>query len=129
MKYYFVSDLHVDFYSPMTRSREPLQKAFEQFYGQNFLPAEACCIAGDIANDYFTYVEFLKFVATKYAKVYLCLGNHDIITEKKSHYGKDRDFLTSEEKIEFFCDAAAKIPNVYLLENRIADGVAGCMGM
>lgn len=129
MKNYFISDLHVDFYSPMTRSMEPLLKAFEQFYERNFLPADACCIAGDIANDYFTYVEFLKFIATKYAKVYLCLGNHDIITEKKSHYGKDRDFLTSEEKIEFFCNEAAKIQNVHLLENHVADGVAGCMGM
>ncbi|PWJ58131.1 MULTISPECIES: metallophosphoesterase [unclassified Fibrobacter] len=129
MTYYFISDLHVDFYSPMARSSAPLLKAFEKFYEQNFLPADACCIAGDIANNYFTYVEFLKFIATKYAKVYLCLGNHDIITEKKSHYGKDRDFLTSEEKIEFFCNEAAKIQNVHLLENRVADGIAGCMGM
>jgi hypothetical protein len=47
---------------------------FEDFFERNFLPADACCIAGDIANDYFNYVEFLKFIAEKYKAVYVCLG-------------------------------------------------------
>ena len=56
MTYFFVSDLHVDFYVPMTRTVAVLRKHFETFFERNFLPANACCIAGDIANNYYTYV-------------------------------------------------------------------------
>lgn len=129
MTYYFISDLHVDFYAPMTRTVAMLRKHFEIFFERNFLPADACCIAGDIANDYFTYVEFLKFIAEKYDEVYVCLGNHDIITEHLGRFGSDRDFTTSESKIDYFIKEADKIPNIQLLENRIAGDVAGCMGM
>jgi hypothetical protein len=113
----------------MTRNSATLQKYFEAFVERNFLPADACCIAGDIANDYFTYVEFLKFISSKYGSVYVCLGNHDIIMELGGRYGVDREFSTSEEKIAYFLAEVDKIPNLLLLENRIADGVAGCMGM
>ena len=130
MTYYFISDLHVDFYvSPVFRTPAILRKSFEVFFERNFLPADACCIAGDIANDYFNYVEFLKFIAEKYSTVYVCLGNHDIITEYLGRFGADKKFTTSESKIKFFLAEAGKIPNIQLLENRIAEGVAGCMGM
>ena len=130
MTYYFISDLHVDFYvSPVFRTIAILRKNFEVFFERNFLPADACCIAGDIANDYFNYVEFLKFIAEKYDTVYVCFGNHDIITEHLGEFGSDRDFLTSESKIKYFLAEAGKIPHLQLLENRIADDVAGCMGM
>ena len=102
MTYYFVSDLHVDFYAPMTRTVAILRKHFEAFFERNFLPADACCIAGDIANNYFTYVEFLKFIAEKYGAVYVCLGNHDIITEYLGRFGADKEFTTSESKIKYF---------------------------
>ena len=104
MKYFFISDLHVDFYAPLSRNTATLRKYFERFFEQNFLSADACCIAGDIANDYFTYVEFLKFIADKYSAIYVCLGNHDIITEIDGRYGVDREFATSEEKIAYFLD-------------------------
>ena len=129
MKFFFVSDLHVDFYASFSRNVSTLRKHFETFFERNFLPADACCIAGDIANDYFTYVEFLKFIAEKYAAVYVCLGNHDIIMELGGRYGVDREFANSEEKIAYFLAEAEKIKNVQLLENRIAGDVAGCMGM
>ncbi|WP_173467324.1 metallophosphoesterase [Fibrobacter succinogenes] len=129
MTYYFISDLHVDFYVPMTRTVTVLRKHFEVFFERNFLPADACCIAGDIANNYFTYVEFLKFIAEKYSMVYVCLGNHDIITESMGRFGLDRDFATSESKIKYFLAEAKKISNIQLLENRISGNVAGCMGM
>ena len=130
MTYYFISDLHVDFYvSPVFRTIAILRKNFEVFFERNFLPADACCIAGDIANDYFNYVEFLKFIAEKYDTIYVCFGNHDIITEHLGEFGSDRDFLTSESKIKYFLAEAGKIPNIQLLENRLAEGVAGCMGM
>ena len=129
MKFFFISDLHVDFYTSFSRNVSTLRKHFEVFFERNFLPADACCIAGDIANDYFTYVEFLKFIAEKYAAVYVCLGNHDIIMELDGRYGVDREFADSEEKIAYFLAEAGKIKNVRLLENRIAGDVAGCMGM
>lgn len=129
MKYFFISDLHVDFYAPLSRNVSTLRNYFELFFERNFLPADACCIAGDIANDYFTYVEFLKFIAEKYNYVYVCLGNHDIIMELDGRFGVDREFKTSEEKIAYFIAEADKIQNVMLLENRIADDIAGCMGM
>ena len=129
MTYYFISDLHVDFYAPVTRTVAILRKYFEDYFERHFLPADACCIAGDIANDYFTYVEFLKFIAEKYSAVYVCFGNHDIITEYLGRFGADKEFTTSESKIKYFLAEAGRIPNIQLLENRIADGVAGCMGM
>ena len=130
MTYYFISDLHLDFYvSPVFRTIDILRMEFEDFFERNFLPADACCIAGDIANDNFNYMEFLKFIAEKYDTVYVCLGNHDIITERIGKFGSDRDFLTSESKIKYFLNETKKIPNLQLLENRIADDVAGCMGM
>ena len=129
MKFFFISDLHVDFYTSFSRNVSTLRKHFEIFFERNFLPADACCIAGDIANDYFTYVEFLKFIAEKYAAVYVCLGNHDIIMELGGRYGVDREFADSEEKIAYFLAEAGKIKNVQLLEKRIAGDVAGCMGM
>ncbi len=113
----------------MTRTVSVLRKHFEVFFEQNFLPADICCIAGDIANNYFTYVEFLKFIAEKYSTVYVCLGNHDIITEYLGRFGADKEFATSESKIKFFLAEAEKIPNIQLLENHIAGDVAGCMGM
>lgn len=129
MTYYFISDLHVDFYAPVTRTVAKLRKHFEDYFERHFLPTDACCIAGDIANDYFTYVEFLKFIAEKYSAVYVCFGNHDIITEHLGRFGADKEFATSESKIKYFLAEAGKIPNIQLLENRIAEGVAGCMGM
>ena len=120
MKCFFVSDLHVDFYAPLSRTPSLLRHYFQYFFERNFLPADICCIAGDISNNYFTYVAFLKFIAEKYGQVYVCLGNHDIIYERRSDFGADRDFPTSEEKIAYFLREAAKIPNLHLLENAIA---------
>lgn len=97
-----------------------LRRYFQEFFDRNFFPADTCCIAGDIANNYFTYVEFLKFISEKYSQVYICLGNHDIITEREGVFGVDRDFPTSESKIAYYLQEAAKIPNVHLLENSIA---------
>lgn len=129
MTCFFVSDLHIDFYAPLTRTVPLLRRCFEDFFERHFLPADACCIAGDIANNYFTYVEFLKFIAEKYSQVYICLGNHDVITEREGVFGVDRDFPTCESKIAFYLEEAAKIPNLHLLENSHIGNVAGCLGM
>ncbi|SHK96308.1 metallophosphoesterase [Fibrobacter sp. UWEL] len=129
MTCFFVSDLHIDFYAPLTRTVPLLRRCFEDFFEKHFLLADVCCIAGDIANNYFTYVEFLKFISEKYSQVYICLGNHDVITEREGVFGADRDFPTSESKIAFYLQEAAKIPNVHLLENSALGGFAGCMGM
>ncbi|MCQ2106593.1 MAG: metallophosphoesterase [Fibrobacter sp.] len=129
MNIFFVSDLHIDFYTPLSRTVSLLRRYFQEFFERNFLPADACCIAGDISNNYFTYVEFLKFIAEKYRQVYVCLGNHDVICEREGIFGVDRDFPTSESKIAYYLEEAAKIPNVHLLENSRIGNVAGCLGM
>lgn len=147
MTCFFVSDLHIDFYAPLTRTVQLLRRCFQDFFDRNFLPADVCCIAGDIANNYFTYVEFLKFISEKYSQVYICLGNHDIITEREGVFGADKDFPTSESKIAYYLEEAAKIPNVHLLEKSAATlpsrvlatattlpaasnySIAGCLGM
>lgn len=133
MTYFFISDLHVDFYAPLTRTVPLLRNCFEKMYQKHFLQADVCCIAGDIANNYFTYVEFLKFIAEKYSQVYLCFGNHDIIAEHIGSFGADKDFPTSQSKIEFYLAEAAQIPNLHLLENRVEAGhglpIGGCLGM
>jgi hypothetical protein len=38
MTYYFISDLHVDFYAPLTRTVSVLRKHFEVFFEQTNLP-------------------------------------------------------------------------------------------
>lgn len=129
MKYFFVSDLHIDYYAPMSRTVPLLHGCFDKFYEKHFLPADVCCIAGDISNSYFIYLEFLRYISQKYKRVYVCLGNHDIIKECIGTFGVDKEFPTSEEKIEFFQKEVAQIENVFLLENRMVDGIAGCLGM
>ena len=44
-------------------------------------------------------------------------------------FGAEKDFPTSESKMDFFLKESAKIPNIHLLENCMEDGIAGCMGM
>ncbi|WP_143154730.1 MULTISPECIES: hypothetical protein [unclassified Fibrobacter] len=85
MTYFFISDLHVDFYSPLSRTVSLLRQYFEEFFKRYFLPADV--------------------------------------------FGAEKDFPTSESKMDFFLKESAKITNIHLLENCMEDGIAGCMGM
>ena len=78
-KIYFINDLHWDFWKKQNYS---LEKFFEEF----FLPADVCCIAGDIANDFIFSSEILKYLKGRYKKIIYTLGNHDLGIFKKDKY-------------------------------------------
>lgn len=79
MKIYFVNDLHWDFWK---KNKYTPEKFFVEF----FLPADVCCIAGDIANDFERSAEILKYLKSRYFRVVYVLGNHDYGIFKKDRY-------------------------------------------
>lgn len=79
MKIYFINDLHWDFWK---KQKYSLEKFFDEF----FLPADTCCIAGDIGNDYEHSIEIMKYLNGKYAHVVYTMGNHDLGIFKKDRY-------------------------------------------
>lgn len=79
MKIYFVNDLHWDFWR---KQNYTLEKFFDEF----FLPADVCCIAGDIGNDYEHSVDLLKYLKSRYLKVVYVMGNHDLGIFKRDKY-------------------------------------------
>ena len=70
-KIYFINDLHWDFWKKQNYS---LEKFFEEF----FLPADVCCIAGDIAND---FIFSSSFFIIKQLSI-ICILNTSIIIFK-----------------------------------------------
>lgn len=101
-----------------------------EFYDKYILPmfkdADACIIAGDIANNHIDQMNFLRYIATKhiYRKVYYVMGNHDLTVKENVLC----PFATSEERIAFIRNGCADIPNLHFLEGDICDGIAGGMG-
>lgn len=129
MQALLISDLHVDFYCPCSAQYETLLPHFEDFFRRYMTPADIVCIAGDIANDALNQVFFLRFLSGKYGKVYCVLGNHDIIVKGGTFVPSPFD--TSEERIQYVKEEAAKLGNVYILDGDVSeDGlVGGTMGM
>lgn len=125
---YFISDIHVDFYVVQTNNELTLEPYFEKFYEENFLPADAISIAGDIANDSFTQIAFLKFISKKYSHVYCTFGNHDLVV-KGATFGNGNQYSTSDERIDGVIKALAEYQNVHILEGSVVNEFGGCMGM
>ena len=90
---------------------------------------DAIVLAGDVANDWLTYTRAVKWLSNKYKEVYMCLGNHDILVRGGTPSRSNLQFKTSEEKIASIQDFCNTLGNVHLLEGRIFDNMAGCMGM
>lgn len=95
----------------------------------NYPDTDAIIVAGDVANDWLTYTRAVKWLSNKYKEVYMCLGNHDILVRGGTPSRSNLQFKTSEEKIAAIQDFCNKLGNVHLLEGRMLDNVAGCMGM
>jgi len=93
MKIYFINDLHWDFWK---REGYTLEKYFDQY----FLPADVCCVAGDIANDFDKSAEILKYLKSRYFKVVYTLGNHDYGIFNKDKY--KLNLLKTEQKKHAF---------------------------
>lgn len=134
MKYFVMSDLHVDFYCIQTRFYDTILPEFEKFFDEKMLPAEGLILAGDIANDYITQLHFLQFLCTKYKEVYYCFGNHDIVVRGATFGNGNSDAaghkLTSSEArmLQLFKDTGS-IKNLHILEGSVINNFTGCIGM
>lgn len=133
MKYYCISDIHIDFFidlfhkAPISDYQESLPY-FEDYYRKYMLPAERLIIAGDVANDFIGTVNFLRWVATKYQKTYFVFGNHDLVC-RGCTFGNGNPHHTSEKRMKETQKALSDVSNLVFLEGTVADGIGGCMGM
>lgn len=125
---YVISDIHVDFYVPQSKIYLEQEPHFEKFYQEHFLPADVLFIAGDIANDYYTQVGFLRFIAGKYAQVYVVHGNHDLLVKNNTTFGNGNPFKKSADRMQKVADDLSGYPNVHILEGPVEGPVGGCMG-
>lgn len=82
MKIYFINDLHWEFWKKEGYT-------FDKYWEEFFLPADVCCIAGDIANCYEHEVEILQYLKSRYFKVIYVAGNHDLGVFNRDKYKND----------------------------------------
>ena len=127
---YFISDLHLDAWCPLTTNKAILRKSFDELYERYFLPAEAVSIAGDIADDDVTFLAFCKYISEKYKHVYLVFGNHDL-TVRGSFIDLDgfTQWKTTEDKLDYLKMSLLALHNVHFLDGNVIDGFGGTMGM
>lgn len=140
MKTLLISDLHVDMYfdSAVKPSRlkcadpsaDVVYSTLDYMWQEYGIPfVDSIIIAGDISNDFLTFERTVDWLARKYKKVYIVLGNHDIVVHGATCSKSNNRFTYSEEKIVAMTDSCNRYDNVKLIENNIVDGIAGCMGM
>lgn len=140
MKTLLISDLHVDFYFVYAVKQSRLKSAdpaanvvydtLDYIWNEYSIPfVEAIVIAGDISNDFLTFERAVDWLARKYKKVYIVLGNHDIVVHGATCSKSNDSFTCSEEKIIAMMQSCHRYDNVFLLENDSNDNIAGCMGM
>lgn len=128
MKVLLVSDLHVDCYSVYSDRADTLNADFQDIYDRFLSPADAICIAGDIADYEIIQCHFLRFLAEKYREVYFVFGNHDAVVKRSF---PPQRFNTTEERFIFVRESLADLSNVHILDGEVSpDGlVGGTMGM
>lgn len=140
MKYYILSDLHIDFYEAYAvkparyKMADPAEDVtidtLEYIWNTHFLPeADAIILAGDYSNDYLRFSRMIPWIAEKYTEVYLVLGNHDLTCRGATDSKSNLQFTSSEQKIAKMKEICDAIPNVHFLDGNIVNGIGGCMGM
>lgn len=140
MKYYILSDLHIDFYEAYAvkparyKMADPAEDVtidtLEYIWNTHFLPeADAIILAGDYSNDYLRFSRMIPWIAKKYPEVYLVLGNHDLTCRGATESKSNLAFASSEQKIAKMKEICDAIPNVHFLDGNIVNGIGGCMGM
>ena len=140
MKYYILSDLHIDFYEAYAvkparyKMADPAEDVtidtLEYIWNTHFLPeADAIILAGDYSNDYLRFSRMIPWIAKKYPEVYLVLGNHDLTCRGATDSKSNLQFTSSEQKIAKMKEICDAIPNVHFLDGNIVNGIGGCMGM
>lgn len=140
MKAFILSDIHVDtwFENVVDRKRwkvptpdkDVVPETMDWLWKFREYPVtDALIVAGDIANDYQSYVQAVEWLSKKYKKVYICVGNHDILVRHATPYASNAKFALSENKLDAILMQDLKYDNVHIIEGRQVDGIAGCMGM
>lgn len=137
MKCAVVSDIHIDFWIDLwppkgdTKDYNVVLPVFEQFFdmymAKPYGDADVLFIPGDICNDEYNQINFLKYIGTKFKEVYVCFGNHDLGVVGHT-FGNGNPHSTSEERMASVIDAM-KGTNVHVLEGEMQGDVFGCMGM
>lgn len=124
---YFISDIHADAWLPLTKNESVLRPELERMYDRYFHPADAVSLSGDIADDSTLFLSVVKFLAEKYSRVFLTLGNHELAVSDK--FVIDDAFDDTESKIAFLKERLSDIGNVHLLDGDVVEGFGGTMGM
>ena len=143
MKYFFLSDLHTDFWWPYANERseyeqpdppeEVTRKTLDHLWGKQKrydYPTDVygIIVPGDLGNDWNTQTWTLKWLREKYKRVIYVPGNHDIAVRGGTLSKSNLPYETSAMKIEAlrkFC----KDSGITMLEGDVVDGIGGCMMM
>lgn len=140
MKYFLLSDIHVDIWFPYAvkpsrlKGEEPKEDVvtdtLEHLWKFHYIPeTEGLILAGDYSNDFLTFSRIIPWLSTKYKEVYLVLGNHDLVVKGATPSKSNSKFTSSENKIEEMKSVCSKFNNVHLLDGEVLNGIGGCMGM
>lgn len=143
MKYFFLSDLHTDFWWQYANERseceqpdppeEVTRKTLDHLWGKQKrydypTDVDGIVVPGDLGNDWNTQTWTLKWLREKYKRVIYIPGNHDIAVRGGTPSKSNLPFKTSAMKIEDlrkFC----KDSGITMLEGDVVDGIGGCMMM
>lgn len=143
MKYFFLSDLHTNFWWPYANERseyeqpdppeEVTRKTLDHLWEKQkryYYPTDVdgIIVPGDLGNDWNTQTWTLKWLREKYKRVIYVPGNHDIAVRGGTQSKSNLPFKTSAMKIEAlrkFCEEN----DIVMLEGDVVDGIGGCMMM
>ena len=143
MKYFFLSDLHTDFWWPYANERseydqpdppeEVTRKTMDHLWRKEKrydypTDVDGIIVPGDLGNDWNTQTWTLKWLREKYKTVIYVPGNHDIAVRGGTSSKSNLSYETSAMKIEAlrkFC----KETDITMLEGDVVDGIGGCMMM
>ena len=148
MEYFVMSDIHIDFFLNLWKDNkewgyiatakklgnektskiyENCVPSFQKYYDLYMAPAENLIFAGDCANDYYSQINFYKFLGTIYDNTYIVYGNHDLgIT---STFGNGNPFKYSEDKCNAIKEMFKNDEHVHILDGDVLNDIGGTMGM
>lgn len=131
---YVISDIHCDCFLPVYSNfdveYDEFAKYLDKWFNQNNIPrTNEIVIAGDIANDFLKYTQFIRYISGQYDNVYIVLGNHDLCVNGRTLSKSNDKFETSAEKIASVKEYAKTFNNVYLLDGDVVNDIGGTMGM
>ena len=146
MKYLLLSDIHVDthFEDAVGKVRSHVDdpeesvtiETLEHLWKFYKIPeTEGIFLAGDYSNDYLTFTRIVPWLSSKYKRVVMVLGNHDLVVRGSTPSKANLPFASTEQKIARMKDFCRAYDNVFLLDGEdgplthIRENFGGCMGM